>query len=91
MVTITFHCPHGQSEALVRNDRAQGGKQKYLCRACHRHSREDPAPHVYQRNTVRRSCVHTKNGALFRSDYCFTDFWAARPASNTRGAAYSGQ
>jgi transposase-like protein len=35
MVTITFHCPHCQSEALVRNDRAQGGKQKYLCQNPH--------------------------------------------------------
>ena len=35
MITITLHCPHCQSEALVRNGRAPNGKQKYLCRAAH--------------------------------------------------------
>lgn len=47
MVTITVHCPHCQSDALVRNGRAPNGKQKYLCRACQRQSREDPTPHAY--------------------------------------------
>jgi len=47
MITITLHCPHCQSEALVRNGRAPNGKQKYLCRACHRQSREGPSPHTY--------------------------------------------
>ncbi len=45
MVTITLYCPHCQSDALVRNGRAQGGKQKYLCRAAHstQPGRSDPA------------------------------------------------
>ncbi len=47
MVTLTLHCPHCQSEALVRNGRAPNGKQKYLCRTCGRQSREDPTPHAY--------------------------------------------
>jgi transposase-like protein len=47
MITITVHCPHCQSDALVRNGRAPNGKQKYLCRACQRQSREDPTPYVY--------------------------------------------
>jgi len=47
MITITIHCPHCASDALVRNGRAPNGKQKYLCRACHRQSREDPTPHAY--------------------------------------------
>jgi len=43
MITTTLHCPHCQSEALVRNGRAPNGKQKYLCRACHRQSRDKPS------------------------------------------------
>src|SRR6266446_7282508 len=47
MVTVTVHCPHCRSEALVQNGRAPNGKQKYLCRACKRQSREHPTPHAY--------------------------------------------
>ena len=47
MVTITFHCPHCQSDALVRNGHAPNGKQLYLCRSCGRQSRENPTPHAY--------------------------------------------
>src|SRR5271167_2772704 len=47
MITITVHCPHCGSDALVHNGRAPNGKQKYLCRACQRQSREHPTPHAY--------------------------------------------
>jgi len=47
MITITIHCPHCESDALVRNGRAPNGKQKYLCRACRRQSREEPTSHAY--------------------------------------------
>ncbi len=47
MVTITLHCPHCQSEALVRNGHAPNGKQLYRCRACGRQSRENPTSHAY--------------------------------------------
>jgi hypothetical protein len=47
MVTITLHCPHCQSDALVRNGHAPNGKQLYRCRACGRQSRENPTPHAY--------------------------------------------
>jgi transposase-like protein len=47
MVTITLHCPHCQSDALVRNGHAPNGKQLYLCRSCGRQSRENPTPHAY--------------------------------------------
>jgi len=47
MVTITVHCPHCHSDALVRNGRAPNRKQKYLCRVCQRQSREYPTPHTY--------------------------------------------
>ena len=36
-----------QSEALVRNGHATGGKQLYRCRSCQRQSRENPTPHAY--------------------------------------------
>jgi transposase-like protein len=47
MVTITLHCPHCQSDALVRNGHAPNGKQLSRCRACGRQSRENPTPHAY--------------------------------------------
>src|SRR5205807_2103733 len=47
MVTITLHCPHCQSEALVRNAHAPNGKHLYRCRACGRQSRQNPTPHAY--------------------------------------------
>ena len=47
MVTLTLHCPHCQSDALVRNGHAPSGKQLYRCRACGRQSRQNPAPHAY--------------------------------------------
>lgn len=40
-------CPHCESDALVHNGRAPNGKQKYLCRACKKQSRENPTPHAY--------------------------------------------
>jgi transposase-like protein len=47
MVTITLHCSHCQSDALVRNGHAPNGKQWYLCRACGRQRRQNLAPHAY--------------------------------------------
>ncbi len=47
MITLIVHCPHCGSDALVRNGRSPNGKQKYLCRACQRQSRENPVPHAY--------------------------------------------
>ena len=47
MVIITVHCPHCQSDALVRNGHAPNGKQLYRCRSCGRQSRENPTPHAY--------------------------------------------
>jgi InsA N-terminal domain len=47
MVTITVHCPHCQSDALVRNGHAPHGKQLSRCRSCGRQSRENPTPHAY--------------------------------------------
>ena len=47
MVTITLHCPHCQSDALVCNGHAPNGKQLYRCRACGLQSRENPTPHAY--------------------------------------------
>src|SRR5437764_15425923 len=47
MITITVHCPHCRSNALVHNGRSPNGKQKYRCKACKRQSREHPTPHAY--------------------------------------------
>ena len=47
MVTITIHCPHCGSDALVRDGHAPNGKQKYRCHACRRRSRENPTPNAY--------------------------------------------
>jgi transposase-like protein len=47
MVTITLHCTHCQSEALVRNGHASNGKQLFRCRACGCQSRENPTPNAY--------------------------------------------
>jgi transposase-like protein len=47
MVTITRHCFHCQSDALVRNGYAPNGKQLYRCHSCGRQSRETPTPHAY--------------------------------------------
>jgi hypothetical protein len=45
-VTMTLHCPHCESEALVRHGHAPNGNQLDRCRACGRQSRENPAPSV---------------------------------------------
>jgi len=44
MVTEVITCPHCTSEDVVKNGFApNNGKQKYLCHACGRQSREDPS------------------------------------------------
>jgi insertion element IS1 protein InsB len=69
MVTITLHCPHCGSEALVRDGHAPNGKQKYPCHSCGRRSRENPTPNAYlpaQRRDsarlprTRASCVASR-------------------------------
>ena len=47
MVTITLHCPHCQSEALVRHGHAPNRKQLSRCRACGRQSREKEGSAAY--------------------------------------------
>ena len=60
MVTITLHCPHCQSNALVRNGHAPNGKQLYRCRACGRQSRENPTPHASP-PTRREEILHASS------------------------------
>src|SRR5258708_4494214 len=57
MVTISVHCPHCRSDAMVRNGHAPNGKQLYRCRACGRQSREKPTPHAYT-ETRREEILH---------------------------------
>ncbi len=48
MVTEVIYCYHCGSDDLVKNGFApNNGKQKHLCRACGRQSREDPSPNGY--------------------------------------------
>ncbi len=47
MVTITLRCQHCQSQRLVRNGLAPDGRQRYLCRACQKRSREQPRTLAY--------------------------------------------
>jgi DNA-directed RNA polymerase subunit RPC12/RpoP len=47
MVTITLHCVHCGSDALVRDGHAPNGKQKYRCHACGYRSRENSKPNAY--------------------------------------------
>ena len=42
MVTITVLCRHCGSDRLAKDGFAPNGKQKYLCRACGKKSRQGP-------------------------------------------------
>jgi len=59
MVTITLHCPHCGSKALVRDGHAPNDKQKYRCRACERRSRENPTPNAYP-EARRQEILHAR-------------------------------
>jgi transposase-like protein len=43
MVIQVVLCRHCGSDQLVKNGFAPNGKQKYLCRACKKQSRENPS------------------------------------------------
>ncbi len=47
MVTKHLTCRHCGSEHIVRNGLTTNGKQRFLCRACGRRSRENPQPNGY--------------------------------------------
>ena len=48
MVTEVITCRHCRSDDVVKNGFApNNGKQKYLCHACGRQSRQDPSPNGY--------------------------------------------
>jgi transposase-like protein len=51
MVTQTLHCRHCSSTQLIRHGRAGNGKQRYLCHACGRTSRENPGSAAYDETT----------------------------------------
>src|SRR5258708_6098701 len=59
MVTITLHCPHCESDALIRNGHAPNGKQLYRCHGCGRQSRENPTPHAYPESR-REEILHAR-------------------------------
>jgi transposase-like protein len=47
MITLSRKCPFCGSEDIVKNGYAPNGKQKYLCKACKRQTRENPKPTGY--------------------------------------------
>jgi len=47
MVTITLHCRHCESTGLVRYGQTPNGKQRYLCHACGKQSRDNPGCNAY--------------------------------------------
>jgi hypothetical protein len=67
MVTITFHCPHCQSDALVRNGHAQSA-QTAVSLPCVRASkpREPHSQRLSVSFAARRFCMPTKNASLLR-------------------------
>ena len=60
MVTKVIGCPHRGSEDVVKNDFAPNGKQKYLCHACGRQSRESPSPNGYTQERKEETCAPTR-------------------------------
>lgn len=65
MVTKVITCLHCGSDDIVKNGFAPNGKQKYLCHACTRQSREDPSPNGYTKeNAKRRSLAPTRSDPL---------------------------
>ncbi len=58
MVTQAVLCPYCQSVNVVRNGRAADGRQRFLCRDCHRRSRAAPRSSAYsdeERETILRA------------------------------------
>ncbi len=47
MVAIHLTCRHCGSENIVRNGPTTNGKQRFPCRDCGKHSRQDPQPNGY--------------------------------------------
>ncbi|MBA3423106.1 MAG: IS1 family transposase [Rubrobacter sp.] len=63
MVTQVITCPHCASDDVVKNGFApNNAKQKYLCHACGRQSRQDPSPHGY--TTERKGDPSRLPGAI---------------------------
>ena len=51
MVTHTLECRHCGSTQLIRHGHAPNGKQRYLCQACGRTSRQNPGSAAYDETT----------------------------------------
>ncbi len=47
MATQAASCPYCQSVGLVRNGRAEDGRQRFLCRDCGKRSRQEPRSNAY--------------------------------------------
>jgi transposase-like protein len=58
MVTKIVFCRHCGSANIIRHGYTASGKQRYLCRECHRRSCDDPQPTGYtaeQRELILRA------------------------------------
>src|SRR5437868_3970756 len=90
MVIEVIYCRHCASDDIVKNGFApNNGKQKYLCHACGRQSREDPSPNGYaeeRKEEILRSYQERSSlrGRLwgevperYKKATCYSDFWEA--------------
>ena len=66
MVTQTLQCRHCGSTQLIRHGRAANGKQRYLCQACGRTSRENPGSAAYDETTKARILAAYQERASLR-------------------------
>jgi transposase-like protein len=57
---VKLKCYHCGSDHLARNGLTQNGKQRYLCSACGRRSRDTPQPNGYRPEERER---------ILRADY----------------------
>ena len=65
MVTITLHCPHCGSDALVRDGHAPNGKQKYrVVMPVDVAAARIRRPLPIQKPVARRSCMPIKSAAV---------------------------
>jgi|SRR5215471_15953077 len=66
MITVNLRCRHCQSEQIVRNGRSSKGKQKYICKACGRQSREGPEDNAYTAKRRQEILAAYREGSSLR-------------------------
>ena len=71
MVTITLHCRHCESTELVRYGQTSNGKQRYLCHACGKQSRDNPGCNAYAEERVASATRRDIGGEVCKRLYGF--------------------